>query len=107
SAAPTASAAPSASAGAATVVPRRPTPSASPPPEPVATSPVGPGNSDNTEDRPGLCQAYLAMPERQRERALRTPACRELVVAAGGAEHVEEYCRGLPAEPDANPPAEP
>ncbi|GIJ20458.1 hypothetical protein [Micromonospora lutea] len=89
--------------GDAATVPPSPTPHAPVTPNPEATTQVGPGNSDNTTDRPGLCRAYLAKSERQREKALRTPAFNELVVAAGGAEHVEEYCRGLRAESTANP----
>ncbi|WP_216592483.1 hypothetical protein [Verrucosispora sioxanthis] len=83
-----------------------PPPSASATPSPETSGYVGPGNSENTTDRAGLCRAYLAKPERQREKALRTPAFNELVVAAGGAEHVEEYCRerpGADAEPTASP----
>jgi hypothetical protein len=75
-------------------------PSASVTPGPGASGNIGPGNSDNTTDRPGLCRAYLAKTARQRERALRTPAFEELVVAAGGVEHVEEYCHGLRADPE-------
>ncbi|WBB52691.1 hypothetical protein [Verrucosispora sp. WMMD573] len=78
-------------------------PSASVTPGPGASGNVGPGNSDNTTDRPGLCRAYLAKSARQREKALRTPAFEELVVAARGAEHVEEYCHGLLADPDPEP----
>ncbi|GIJ31413.1 hypothetical protein [Micromonospora sediminimaris] len=75
-------------------------PGASARPSPGASGNVGPGNSENTRDHPGLCRAYLAKSERQREQALRTPAFQELVVAAGGAEHIEEYCHGLRAEPE-------
>ncbi|MEV4711419.1 hypothetical protein [Micromonospora sp. NPDC049374] len=81
--------------------------SASATPGPEAGGHVGPGNSDNTTDRPGLCRAYLAKSERQREKALKTPAFNELVVAAGGAEHVDEYCHGLRAEPDPEPSRSP
>ncbi|MEV2239739.1 hypothetical protein [Micromonospora sp. NPDC049891] len=90
--------------GDATTVPPSPPASASSTPSPEASAYVGPGNSDNTTDRPGLCKAYLAKSERQREKALRTPAFQELVAAAGGAEHVDEYCEGLRAESDADPP---
>ncbi|MBQ1048413.1 hypothetical protein O3597_13460 [Verrucosispora sp. WMMA2044] len=95
--------------GAATAAPTSPPalspstsvrpPGASATPSPGASGNVGPGNSDNTTDRAGLCRAYLAKSERQREKALRTPAFEELVVAAGGAEHVEEYCHGLRDDP--------
>ncbi|WP_148272310.1 hypothetical protein [Micromonospora maris] len=61
---------------------------------------AGPGNSDNTADRPGLCKAYLSKSERQREKALRTPAFSELVVAAGGADNVLAYCQAVLAETD-------
>ncbi|WP_204291662.1 hypothetical protein [Micromonospora gifhornensis] len=85
-----------------------PTTSASPTPEPPQqrepavdrTVQAGPGNSDNTADRPGLCKAYLSKPERQREKALRTPAFSELVVAAGGADNVLAYCQAVLAETD-------
>ncbi|TCB94359.1 hypothetical protein E0H26_22005 [Micromonospora zingiberis] len=77
------------------------------PPAPESSAPVvdatvqaGPGNSDNTADRSGLCKAYLQKSERQREKALRTPAFNELVVAAGGAENVMAYCQGVLAETD-------
>ncbi|MCZ7422374.1 hypothetical protein O7605_23025 [Verrucosispora sp. WMMA2121] len=98
--------------GTATSVPTRSpstsvSPSASATPSPDTSGYVGPGNSDNTADRPGLCRAYLAKSERQREKALRKPAFEELVVAAGGAEHVEEYCRELRAGADAEPTASP
>ncbi|GIJ09451.1 hypothetical protein ACFFMR_21165 [Micromonospora andamanensis] len=86
-------------AGATSVPPTSP-PGASLTPSPEATDHVGPGNSDNTTDRPGLCRAYLAKSERQREKALDRPAFNELVVAAGGAEHVEGYCRNLRSESD-------
>ncbi|GGM39784.1 hypothetical protein GCM10011608_25710 [Micromonospora sonchi] len=73
-----------------------PPPAASPvPPEPgpQATADLGRRNS-------GHCKAYLSKSERQREKALRKPGFRELVAAAGGAEHVEAYCRRLLAETD-------
>ncbi|MBQ1024603.1 hypothetical protein [Micromonospora sp. C95] len=97
--------------GGPTSVPARPptpsvpAPSASATPSTGTSGHVGPGNSDNTTDRPGLCRAYLAKSERQREKALGTPAFNELVVAAGGPEHVEEYCRELRASSDAEPTA--
>ncbi|MEV6691931.1 hypothetical protein AB0M35_10745 [Micromonospora sp. NPDC051196] len=80
-------------------------PSAMPPPVPSAptverTVQAGPGNSDNTADRSGLCKAYLSKSERQREKALGTPAFGELVVAAGGADNVPAYCEALLAETD-------
>ncbi|MGC5028683.1 hypothetical protein [Micromonospora sp. DT229] len=84
-----------------------PTPPAGPPapadslePTTEPTSPVGPGNSDNITDRPGLCKAYLSKSERQREKALRTPAFNELVIVAGDAENVTAYCQALLAETD-------
>ncbi|RIV41305.1 hypothetical protein D2L64_00925 [Micromonospora radicis] len=69
-------------------------------PDPDATVQVGPGNSSNTADRAGHCRAYLSKSERQREKALQTPAFNELVVAAGGAEHVLAYCQQLLTEVD-------
>ncbi|MEV6813351.1 hypothetical protein [Micromonospora sp. NPDC051296] len=61
---------------------------------------LGPGNSSNTEDRPGHCKAYLSKNESQREKALTTPAFNELVVVAGGADQVEGYCQALLTETD-------
>ncbi|MFV2103268.1 hypothetical protein [Micromonospora sp. LOL_024] len=75
--------------------PVTPTPDGSAQPDTGASGFVGPGNSASITDRNGLCRAYLAKPQRQRERALRTPAFAELVAAAGGAELVEAYCRDL------------
>ncbi|WDZ83061.1 hypothetical protein [Micromonospora cathayae] len=64
---------------------------------------------------PGLCNAYLAQPDRaERGRSLRSPAFRALVDAAGGPAQVEEYCRDLASErtppaapPSAGPPTRP
>ncbi|WP_327025429.1 hypothetical protein [Micromonospora sp. NBC_01739] len=64
------------------------------------TAPAGPGNSDNLAGRPGRCKAYLSKSERQREKALRTPAFSELVIVAGGADNVLAYCQALLAETD-------
>ncbi|PZG18483.1 hypothetical protein C1I95_13450 [Micromonospora craterilacus] len=84
-----------------------PTPAASAPsptgpgePDADPTVYLGPGNSSNTEDRSGHCKAYLSKNERQREKALTTPAFNELVVVAGGADQVDGYCQELLTETD-------
>ncbi|GIJ76830.1 hypothetical protein SAMN05443287_104381 [Micromonospora phaseoli] len=86
---------PSGGSTSGTPAPATPSPSGSPLPDTEASGYVGPGNSASTTDRTGLCRAYLAKSERQRERALRTSAFAELVAEAGGTEHVEAYCRDL------------
>ncbi|MBO4139879.1 hypothetical protein J5U46_06930 [Micromonospora tulbaghiae] len=55
----------------------------------------------------GHCRAYLAKPERQREKALTTPGFADLVAAAGGPEQVESYCRNLVGAPAEGPDDEP
>ncbi|MEV1147875.1 hypothetical protein AB0I76_30240, partial [Micromonospora sp. NPDC049799] len=60
------------------------------------------GNGRTTEppagQAAGLCRAYQAKPPSQRARALETPAFANLVTAAGGADKVEDFCRGLVGE---------
>ncbi|PSK63845.1 hypothetical protein B0E53_04234 [Micromonospora sp. MH33] len=51
----------------------------------------------------GLCRAYLAKSDRQRARALETPAFAGLVTAAGGADRVESYCLALVPEKSPTP----
>jgi hypothetical protein len=44
----------------------------------------------------GLCISYLAKDTEARRRALDTPAYKDLVTAAGGADKVDAYCAALP-----------
>ncbi|WP_341716059.1 hypothetical protein QQG74_18730 [Micromonospora sp. FIMYZ51] len=75
-------------------------PSASTRAEPVPDpSPVDPTAYFGPEHA-GHCKAYLSKSERQRDKALRSPAFHDLVVAAGGAEQVPTRCRQLLAETD-------
>ncbi|WMF04509.1 hypothetical protein [Micromonospora robiginosa] len=103
--------------------PSRPAPSgpggqasgAAPSPTPPSTSP--PTSAPPPGGRPapppvdgklaGQCRAYLAKPERQRAKALTTPGFADLVAAAGGAEKVEDYCRGTDPTPAAPTPHDP
>ncbi|SBT39961.1 hypothetical protein [Micromonospora auratinigra] len=65
----------------------------------------GPGRPAKVQQLTGLCRAYLAKSDRQRARALETPAYADLVAAAGGAGQVEAYCLRL--VPPAGKPTEP
>ncbi|MFG3698234.1 hypothetical protein ACGF5C_09995 [Micromonospora sp. NPDC047620] len=62
----------------------------------------GPRPSEQRTDQMwGLCQAYLAKPPAQREKALDSPAYAGVVTAAGGRENVDDFCREL--APEAEP----
>ncbi|MDG4800606.1 hypothetical protein [Micromonospora sp. WMMD980] len=68
----------------------------SPAPSPAATPTGGPSAPPPVEGRlAGQCRAYLAKPEGQRAKALTKPGFADLVAAAGGADRVESYCRGV------------
>ncbi|SCL33239.1 hypothetical protein GA0070624_4691 [Micromonospora rhizosphaerae] len=72
-----------------------------------STAGGGPGRPADTQQLTGLCRAYLAKPAGQRARALETPTFADLVVAAGGADRVDGFCRRLMPEqaPKASPSA--
>ncbi|MBB5114311.1 hypothetical protein ACLQ2Y_03425 [Micromonospora echinospora] len=94
--------APSTPAGEASGAASPPAPSATPRPTPStpARPPAPPAAGNRLV---GHCRAYLAKPERQREKALTKPGYADLVAAAGGPEHVESYCRDLVAAPEEGP----
>jgi hypothetical protein len=83
-----------------------PTTSRTPPSTRVPATPSAPGTRSATAGAPeqgpkatrpapslaGLCQAYRAQAGRGAGRALENPAFAALVRAAGGREHVDEYC---------------
>ncbi|WCN78740.1 hypothetical protein [Micromonospora sp. LH3U1] len=69
--------------------PRTPSPAvpSAPGTAPAYTAPAG--------QLHGLCRAWQAKKPEQREKALRTPGFKKLVIAAGSAEEVEAYCQRL------------
>jgi hypothetical protein len=71
----------------------------------VVPSTPGPGGPPATVPAAmdGLCRVYLAQEERAPGQAASSPAFATLVAAAGGPEHVVEYCATL-LGPDAVPP---
>ncbi|MEU4569241.1 hypothetical protein [Micromonospora sp. NPDC023956] len=79
---------------------------------PGPATPPGPGPRRSTDSRGpgpaaqhGLCTAYLAKPAGHRGAALKTPAFRTLVEAAGGPGRVEGYCRDLVGDSPGRPPS--
>ncbi|MDO3685532.1 hypothetical protein [Micromonospora sp. C28ISP2-4] len=110
--------------GPAVTGPSRPAPSTPAGDAPGATSPPAPSTTAEPSGTPsaaarrpappsggaqmaGHCRAYLAKPERQREKVLTKPGYADLVAAAGGPEQVESYCRnllGLPADDPGDAP---
>ncbi|MGW9194349.1 hypothetical protein [Micromonospora chersina] len=67
----------------------------------------GPGRPASAGQLAGQCHAYLAKSDRQRARALETPAFADLVTAAGGADRVEGYCLALVPEKSPEPAPKP
>ncbi|MFG2107419.1 hypothetical protein [Micromonospora chersina] len=67
----------------------------------------GPGRQPNAGKLAGLCRGYLAKSDRQRARALETPAFADLATAAGGADRVEGYCLALVPEKSPEPAPKP
>ncbi|MEU1837952.1 hypothetical protein [Micromonospora chersina] len=67
----------------------------------------GPGRPPSAGQLAGLCRGYLAKSDRQRARALETPAYADLVTAAGGADRVEAYCLALVPEKSPEPAPKP
>lgn len=89
--------------------PDRRSPARRPPAAPGGTpsapsASTGHGGPAATGKLVGQCRAYLAKPPEQRAKALTKPGFAALVDAAGGADRVEAYCRGLvPGRPPAAP----
>ncbi|SCE93404.1 hypothetical protein [Micromonospora marina] len=92
--------APSTPAGDASGAASPPAPTPSGTPSAAAPPPAPPGGDGRMA---GHCRAYLAKPERQRDKALTKPGFADLVAAAGGPEQVEGYCRNLVGTPAEDP----
>jgi hypothetical protein len=78
-----------------------------PTPSDARTGGAGPGRPAGVPQLTGLCHAYLAKPAGQRAKALEKTAFADLVAAAGGADRVEAYCRGLVPERSPHPTPDP
>ncbi|GGO28574.1 hypothetical protein [Micromonospora parathelypteridis] len=75
------------------------TPSQGPPSPGMPPPGTPPAHTPPEGQLHGLCRAWQAKKPEQREKALRTPAFKRLVTAAGSADQVEAYCQRLVPEP--------
>ena len=76
-----------------------------PAPRPASSHPGSPANP--SPSMVGLCRAYQNLAEKDRGKALESPAFTALVTTAGGRDKVDEYCAGVLASAAPNEPAHP